>query len=228
MHLINRGLVTCLVLAAIACLALAFQAPGQGSKEKLLKPSLLNERAPDVYQVKFDTSKGTFVIEVTRSWAPIGADRFYNLVKNGFYDDCRFFRVLAGFMAQFGMNGDPKLNSIWWNATLKADPVKQQNKRGYVTYAMGSDPNTRSTQVFINYSDRNTYLDGSGFAPFGKVTGDGMKVVDSLYSGYGEGAPQGSGPSQELIFNQGNAYLEKSFPKLDTIKSAVIVPAAAK
>lgn len=228
MRLFVNGSFACLMLIAVAGFGFALQeAGGQGNKEKLLKPALLNEKAPDVYQVKFDTTKGAFVIEVTRAWAPLGADRFYNLVKNGYYDNCRFFRVLAGFMAQFGMSGDPKLNSIWYQANLKADPVKQSNKRGYVTYAMGQDPDTRSTQIFVNYAD-NGYLDKSGFAPFGKVIGDGMKVVDSLYSGYGEGAPGGSGPEQGLVYAQGNAYLEKNFPKLDFIKSAVIVAAPAK
>jgi peptidyl-prolyl cis-trans isomerase A (cyclophilin A) len=220
MRLATRGFLTYLML-----LVAAFgsePAGAQASKEKLMKPAALNEQAPDVFQAQFETSKGTFVIEVTRAWAPLGADRFYNLVKNGYYDDCRFFRVLSGFMAQFGINGDPKLNAVWSQARIKDDPVKQSNKRGFVTYAMGG-PNTRTTQLFINYSDGNSGLDSQGFSPFGKVIGNGMKVVDSLYSGYGEGAPGGAGPDQGLVQMQGNAYLEKSFPKLDYIKSAVIV-----
>ncbi len=226
MDLLKQGLMLCILVLAVAGLGLAFQAT-EVDKTKLLNPTALNEKAPDVFQARFDTSKGEFTIEVTRAWAPIGADRFYNLVKNGYYDECRFFRVLSGFMAQFGMSGDPKLNAIWYPANLKADPVKQSNRRGYVTYAMGGDPNTRSTQVFINYGD-NGNLDKMGFAPFGKVIGDGMKVVEKLYSGYGEGAPGGSGPDQGKLYAQGNAYLLKSYPKLDFIKSAVIVPAATK
>ncbi len=207
----------------------ANQAGASATKEKLMNPATMTETAPDVFRAAFETSKGTFVIEVTRAWAPQGADRFYNLVKNGYYNDCRFFRVLSGFMAQFGISGDPKLNAVWSQARIKDDPVKQSNKRGFVTYAMGG-PNTRTTQLFINYEDRNSALDKDGFSPFGKVI-EGMKVVDSLYSGYGEGAPDGNGPSQQRVQMEGNAYLAKSFPKLDFIKTAVIVakePAAAK
>lgn len=193
-----------------------------------MNPAQLNAKAPESYQAKFETSKGSFVIEVTRSWAPRGADRFYNLVKNGYYNNCRFFRAVAGFMVQFGMNGDPMINAAWSRAPIADDPVTQSNKRGYVTFAMGG-PNTRTTQVFINYADRNaSSLDPpnySGFAPFGKVI-EGMEVVDSLYTGYGD-FPSfgGNGPDAQLIYTQGNVYLNKSFPKLDFIKSAIIVPA---
>ena len=159
------------------------------------------------------------MITVHRDWAPIGADRFYNLVKSGFFDDVRFFRVLDGFMAQFGIHGDPAIQAAWTTARLKDDPVKQTNKRGYVTYATAG-PGTRTTQLFINYGD-NGSLDKQGFAPFGEVT-TGMSVVDKLYSGYGEGQPQGNGPSQGALTSQGNAYLAKSFPKLDYIKTATI------
>jgi len=195
------------------------------SNPKLMKPAALNEQAPATYKAKFTTSKGDFVIEVTRSWAPNGADRFYNLVKNGYFDDCRFFRVISGFMVQFGINGDPALNGIWREARIKDDPVKESNKRGYVTFATAG-PNTRTTQIFINYADRNTRLDGMGFAPFGKVI-EGMEVVDGLYSGYGEGAPQGSGPDQGLAQTRGNEYLTSQFPNLDFIKSAVILKGEA-
>jgi peptidyl-prolyl cis-trans isomerase A (cyclophilin A) len=190
-----------------------------------MNPAALTEKAPEVFRAKFETTKGAFVIEVTRAWAPLGADRFYNLVKNGFYDNCRFFRVLSGFMAQFGINGDPKINAVWRPAAIKDDPVKKSNVRGFVSYAMGG-PNTRTTQLFINYSDRNAQLDQSGFSPFGKVV-EGMNIVDSLYSQYGEGAPDGKGPEQGRVQMEGNAYLEKSFPQLDYIKSAVIVVNAA-
>jgi peptidyl-prolyl cis-trans isomerase A (cyclophilin A) len=212
---------TILTLFCVTGIAGAADQAAAPNKEKLMNPAQLNEKAPDVYQAKFDTTKGVFVIEVTRAWAPLGADRFYNLVKNGWYDNCRFFRVITDFMVQFGINGDPKLNGIWRQARIQDDPVKESNKRGYVSFAMAG-PNTRTTQVFINFSDRNTQLDGMGFSPFGKVV-EGTKVVDSIYSGYGEGAPRGNGPDQNKVQMEGNAYLEKSFPKLDYIKTATIV-----
>jgi peptidyl-prolyl cis-trans isomerase A (cyclophilin A) len=191
------------------------------NKAKLRTPAQLTEKAPDTYKANFDTSKGAFVVEVHREWAPNGADRFYNLVKNGFYDDIRFFRVLDNFMAQFGINGDPAIQSVWRNAQLKDDPVKQSNKRGFITFATAG-PNTRTTQVFINYKD-NSSLDSQGFAAFGQVT-SGMDVVDKLYKDYGEGAPRGRGPEQGRIQQEGNAYLTKDFPKLDYIKTATIAP----
>jgi peptidyl-prolyl cis-trans isomerase A (cyclophilin A) len=197
--------------------------PPPGKESKLMNPALLNEKAPPVYQAKLETTKGDFVIDVTREWSPNGADRFYNLVKNGYYDGCRFFRVVGGFMAQFGINGDPQVNAAWNQAKIQDDPVKESNKRGYVTFAKSSLPNSRGTQVFINYADRNASLDSQGFSPFGIVT-TGMEVVDSLYSEYGDGAPRGKGPDQGQIQMQGNAYLEKDFPKLDYIKKAMIVP----
>lgn len=180
-----------------------------------------NEQAPEKYQAKFETSQGDFVIEVTRSWSPNGADRFYNLVKSGFYDEARFFRVLDGFMAQFGINGDPAVQAKWRDANIPDDPVVESNQRGYVTFAKTGLPNSRSTQVFINFAD-NRNLDEMGFSPFGKVV-EGMDVVDKLYSGYGEGAPQGFGPDQGRIQEEGNAYLKRDFPKLDYIKKATIV-----
>jgi peptidyl-prolyl cis-trans isomerase A (cyclophilin A) len=180
---------------------------------------------PDVYRVQFDTSKGVFVVEVYKKWAPEGAERFYRLVEAKFYDDCRFFRVLRGFMAQFGINGNPQVMAKWRNLNMRDDPVKQSNQRGYITYAMGG-PNTRTTQVFINFKD-NSFLDSQGFAPFGKVV-EGMNVVDRLYDGYGEGAPDGNGPDQGRIQMQGNAYLNAKFPKLDFIKTATIVPVPEK
>jgi peptidyl-prolyl cis-trans isomerase A (cyclophilin A) len=195
-------------------------APKAPDRSKLLDPSKLKEKAPEVFRARFETTKGSFVIEVHRVWAPKGADRFYNLVKNGYYDDVRFFRVLSGFMAQFGINGDPKLNTTWHEANIEDDPVKQSNTRGMVSYAMAG-PGTRTTQLFINYSDRNSQLDRMGFAPFGKVT-EGMEVVDKLYSGYGEGAPSGAGPAQDRAQAEGNAYLKASFPELDVIKTARI------
>jgi peptidyl-prolyl cis-trans isomerase A (cyclophilin A) len=185
----------------------------------LANPAALNEQAPATYKARFDTSKGVFVIEVRREWAPNGADRFYNLVKNGFFDNARFFRVISGFMVQFGINGDPKISAPWRSATIKDDPVRQSNKRGYITFAT-SGPDSRTTQVFINFAD-NTGLDGQGFAPFGQVV-SGMNVVDALFSGYGEGAPRGQGPDQARVQREGNAYLEKDFSKLDFVKKVTI------
>jgi peptidyl-prolyl cis-trans isomerase A (cyclophilin A) len=190
------------------------------SKAKLRSPAALTEKAPETFKAQLDTTKGPVVIEVHRAWAPVGADRFYNLVKNGFYDDTRFFRVLDGFMAQIGINGNPSIQSNWRNATIQDDPVKESNKRGYVTFAKSGLPNSRSTQIFINYRD-NSSLDRQGFAPFGQVA-SGMEVVDKLYSGYGEGAPSGRGPEQQKIQMEGNAYLTKEFPKLDYVKKATI------
>ena len=208
-------------LGAALMMGWAAAAAAQPAAANLKSPATLNETAPDVFKAKFDTSAGVFVIEVRRAWAPIGADRFYNLVKNGFYDECRFFRVVAGFIVQFGINGDPSVMSAWRNANLGIDPVKQSNKRGYITYAMGAgSAATRTTQVFINYGD-NTGLDGMGFAPFGKVV-SGMDVVDKLYSGYGDGPPEGKGPNQGQVQYEGNAYLKKDFPKMDFIKKATI------
>jgi peptidyl-prolyl cis-trans isomerase A (cyclophilin A) len=189
--------------------------------QSLGNPATLNARAPAIYKAKFDTSKGPFVLEVHRDWAPNGADRFYNLVQNGFFDNDRFFRVISGFMVQFGINGDPRISAVWQDANIPDDPVKVSNQRGYITFATAG-PNTRTTQVFINYAD-NRALDRQGFSPFGQVV-SGMNIVDALYAGYGEGAPQGSGPSQDRIQKQGNAYLIRDFPKLDYIKKATIIP----
>jgi peptidyl-prolyl cis-trans isomerase A (cyclophilin A) len=190
-------------------------------KAALLSPQSLSEEAPAKFKVKFTTTKGDFVVEVERDWAPLGADRFYNLVKHGFYEDTRFFRVIKGFMVQFGINGDPAVSRAWEEARIKDDPVKQSNKRGYITFAKTMAPNSRTTQVFINYKD-NDNLDQMGFAPFGKVT-TGLKTVDALNGEYGEGAPSGAGPDQGRMTAEGNAYLQQSFGKLDYIKSAKIV-----
>jgi peptidyl-prolyl cis-trans isomerase A (cyclophilin A) len=189
------------------------------AQSKLANPAALNERAPATYKARFDTSKGAFVVDVRREWAPNGADRFYNLVKNGFYDDARFFRVISGFMVQFGINGDPKISASWRSAQIPDDAVKQSNKRGFITFAT-SGPNSRTTQVFINFGD-NARLDQLGFAPFGQVT-TGMNVVDALYSGYGEGAPSGRGPDQGRLQMEGNAYLTRDFSNMDFVKKASI------
>jgi len=205
------------VATAAVAVAAVSTLGAQANKAKLMNPAGLTEKAPATYKAKFDTSKGAFVIEVHRDWAPLGADRFYNLVKNGFYDDIRFFRVLDGFMAQFGMSGSPEVQGVWMTQRLKDDPAKQSNKRGYVTFAHAG-PNTRTTQVFINFGD-NANLDAQGFPPFGQVV-DGMDVVDKLYSGYG----RNNVPNQGRITTEGNAYLQKEYPKLDFVKKATIEP----
>ena len=185
---------------------------------QLLKPAALHAKAPATFSVQFTTTKGTFVVTVHRSWAPRGADRFYNLVKAGFYNGDEFFRVVKGFVVQFGINGDPKVSSAWQNATIRDDPVKASNTVGTITYAAASQPNTRTTQVFINLANNAANLDGQGFAPFGKVT-KGMSVVRKLYAGYDD-APTNLQPQ---IASQGNAFLKKRFPKLDAVVRARIV-----
>jgi peptidyl-prolyl cis-trans isomerase A (cyclophilin A) len=196
-------------------------ADGDPPPPERLNPAQASERAPDTFKVKLATTKGDIIIDVHRDWAPKGADRFYNLVKIGYFTDLAFFRVVDGFMAQFGIHGDPRVSAKWRAANIQDDPVKESNLRGYITFATAG-PNTRSTQFFINFGN-NTNLDRMGFAPFGKVA-QGMVVVDSIYKGYGEGAPRGRGPDQGRIQGEGNAYLKASFPNLDYVKSAAIVP----
>ena len=183
-------------------------------------PTKLTEKAPETFKAQFDTTKGKFTIEVTRSLAPGGANRFYNLVRSGYFTDVSFFRVVPGFMCQFGIHGDPNVSAKWREATIPDDSVKGSNTRGTITFATAG-PNTRTTQLFINFGN-NTGLDGQGFSPFGKVT-EGMDVIDKINSEYGENAPDEQGHIQ----NEGNAYLKKNFPNLDYIKSATIVPADA-
>jgi peptidyl-prolyl cis-trans isomerase A (cyclophilin A) len=221
-------------LACGICLGLAM-ATGQGQEKSEPKkeeskpavaaadftdPSKLTEKAPDTYKVQFDTTKGKMVIEVKRALSPNGADRFYNLVRSGYFQDIAFFRVIPGFMAQFGIHGDPKVSAAWRKASIQDDPVKGSNTRGMVTFAKGG-PNTRTTQLFINLVD-NARLDGMGFPPFGKVV-EGLDVLDKINGEYGEGAPGGRGPNQGQIQMEGNAFLKKDFPNLDYIKSASIV-----
>ena len=186
----------------------------------LYRPSALAEEAPPTFQAAFETSKGEFVIEVTREWAPNGADRLYTLVKNGYYDGVRFFRVIDGFMAQFGIHGDPRINAAWRAARITDDPVVESNVRGSVSFAT-SGPNSRTTQIFINFVD-NVNLDDMGFSPVGRVV-EGMEVVDQLYSDYGEGPPRGTGPYQAQMHAQGNEYLDAEYPDLDHIIAARIV-----
>jgi peptidyl-prolyl cis-trans isomerase A (cyclophilin A) len=187
------------------------------ARPSLLNPASLHAKAPDVFKAQFMTTKGDFVVEVHRDWAPLGADRFYNLVKNGFFTNTAFFRVVPGFMVQFGLAANPAVNKAWETANFKDDPVKQSNKRGMLTFAKTSLPNSRSTQLYINFGD-NAGLDPQGFAPIGTVL-EGMDVVDKIYSGYGER------PEQDKIIDQGDAYIAKNFPMIDKIKLAKILPA---
>jgi peptidyl-prolyl cis-trans isomerase A (cyclophilin A) len=208
--------------AMLAVLFAGLSIGGEKADSPLLNPRspAMTQTAPERFKARFETSKGDFIVEVRRDWAPQGADRFYTLVKNGFYDGASFFRVISGFMAQFGINGDPKVAVVWRTQAIKDDPVKQSNRRGWVSFAMAG-PNTRTTQLFINYSD-NSRLDSMGFSPIGQVI-EGMDIVDRFYSGYGEGAPQGKGPDQARIQREGNEYLTRDFPQLDAVKKASIV-----
>jgi peptidyl-prolyl cis-trans isomerase A (cyclophilin A) len=209
-----------LQLLVLIMVSAAGMAPVMAQSE-LSNPAALNEQSPNNFKVRFDTSKGVFILEVRREAAPNGADRFFNLVKHGYYDGTRFFRVVSGFVVQFGINGDPAVNARWMTATIQDDPVKTSNQRGFMTFA-SAGPNTRTTQVFINLTD-NGRLDRLGFSPFGRVI-SGMEVVDKLYADYGDGPPRGNGPDQSRIQREGNAYLNKEFPKLDYIRKATIMP----
>ena len=199
------------------------EAPRQGYDRALLRAALLKDKAPDTFQVKVATTRGDFMVTVNRAWAPIGADRFYNLVKRRFYDNASFFRVVPGFVVQFGISAYPPVSAAWENANIQDEPVTQSNKRGYLTYAKTSMPNTRSTQVFINLKD-NAGLDRQGFSPFGVVDGKGMNVVDMFYDQYSES----SGPDQDQISKLGKPYLDKGWPKLDSIKSATLMGPSAE
>jgi peptidyl-prolyl cis-trans isomerase A (cyclophilin A) len=181
----------------------------------LLNPASLHAKAPAVFKARFTTTAGDFVVEVHRDWAPLGADRFYNLVRNGYFTNASFFRVVPGFVVQFGLSANPAVNKVWKDAKIQDDPVVQSNKRGFLVFATAG-PNTRTTQLFINFGD-NARLDGMGFAPFGTVV-EGMDVVDKIYPGYGES------PRQDLLTDQGDTYVAANFPKIDKIKLARIVP----
>ena len=215
----NRRTLATLSLAALASLA---SLAAFARRSPLLKPDPKAEarQAPDSFTVRFETTRGPFTVQFVRDWAPRGADRAYYLVRSGYYDGVRFFRVLPNFVAQFGASGDPKVGKVWERRTIRDDPVKESNRRGTVTFATAG-PNTRTTQLFVNLAG-NARLDRLGFAPLGRVV-DGMARVDSLYAGYGEGAPRGKGPDQDRIAAEGNAYLERGFPKLDWIKRAEVV-----
>jgi cyclophilin family peptidyl-prolyl cis-trans isomerase len=208
----------------VRMLTLFFALAATGGKSALDNPrdAFWSTPSPERFRAKFETTKGEFVIEAHREWAPHGCDRFYNLVRAGFFDDSRFFRVRAGFIAQFGIAGDPRIAQLWRNETIPDDPVRQTNVRGTVAYAM-TGPNARTTQLFINLAD-NAKLDAQGFAPIGKVV-SGMEVVDQLYSGYAEDAGGGMREGkQEKIFAEGNGGLDRDFPRLDKIMRAVLVP----
>lgn len=186
-----------------------------GPRPSLLNPASLKATAPAVFKARFTTTVGDFVVEVHREWAPLGADRFYNLVKYGYFTNASFFRVVPGFVVQFGLSADPAVNKVWHESRIQDDPVQQSNKRGMLVFATAG-PNTRTTQLFINYVD-NARLDGMGFAPFGTVV-EGMDIVDKIFPGYGER------PRQDLITDQGDAYIKTNFPEMDKIKLAKIVP----
>ncbi|HKW63050.1 MAG TPA: peptidylprolyl isomerase [Candidatus Acidoferrum sp.] len=188
----------------------------------LLRPSMLKDKAPETFQAKFETARGDFTMDVTRAWAPIGVDRFYNLVKHHFFDNMVLYRVHSGFVVQFGISSYPPVSAAWRNSDIKDDPVTQSNKRGFVTFAQTSQPNSRSTQIFINFGD-NSFLDSKGFAPFATVDPTGMKVVEMFYDQYGEQPTE----EQDQISRLGKAYLDGKYPKLDVIKHATIVGAAA-
>ena len=209
----------------VLCSSLLAQAPpakkaaskgaASGAAPSLMNPGSLKAKAPDTYKVQFTTTKGNVVIEIHRDWAPLGADRFYNLVRNGFFTDAAFFRVVPNFIVQFGLGANPAVNKVWQNANIRDDVVKESNKRGTLTFATAG-PNTRTTQLFINLKD-NAPLDTQGFAPFGTVV-EGMDVVDKIYPGYGER------PAQDKITSEGKAYIDKNFPMLDRITAAKILP----
>jgi peptidyl-prolyl cis-trans isomerase A (cyclophilin A) len=190
----------------------------QPPSQPAAQPSTGDQRAPDRFTVRMETTEGPLIIDVTREWSPNGADRFYTLVREGFFTDVAFFRVVEGFMAQGGIHGDPQVSARWRDRRIQDDPVRQSNTRGMVSFAMAG-PNTRTTQFFINFVD-NTRLDSMGFSPFGRVRD--MSVVDRFYNGYGEGAPRGRGPDQSRIQREGNTYLRADFPELDYIRSATI------
>jgi len=196
-------------------------APQRAFDPALLKPASLTEKAPTTFRVRFETTQGAFVVKVNRAWSPQGADRFYNLVKHGYYDGNSLFRVRPGFVVQWGIHPRPEVASAWSQASLPDDPRGQSNLQGRVTFATGG-PNTRTTQLFINLVD-NARLDAKGFTPFGEVEAAGLAVVQKFYAGYGEGAPMGKGPDQDRMEREGQAYLKAQFPKLDVIKRAAIL-----
>jgi peptidyl-prolyl cis-trans isomerase A (cyclophilin A) len=234
MRFTNSVLAVASALFLVSSLPAQTPAPAQASAQPkpaaseydrtLLKPSLLKEKAPDTFQVKFETTRGDFTMDVTRAWAPNGADRLYNLVRHHFFDNMVIFRVVPNFVVQFGISSYPPVNAAWRGDTITDDPVLQSNKRGYVTFAKAG-ANSRTTQIFISFRD-NSRLDAMGFAPFATINKDGMKVVEKFYDQYGDATS--TSEEQAAIQAEGKAYLDKKYPKLDVIKHATIVgPAAA-
>jgi len=219
----TTAIACCAVLVGLACVG---EPPESEERQTVQRSPLLRtddyaETAPDEYTVTLRTSEGDVVIRVHRDWAPLGADRFYNLAKGGFYDDTRVYRVVEGFMAQFGLNGDPYVNQAWKNEYIVDDSVTVSNTRGRVAFAKGG-VHSRTTEVFISYKD-NVSLDDDGFAPFGEVV-DGMDVVDAFYAAYGDGPPRGDGPYQAMAQARGNAYLDEEFPELTRIIEVAVTP----
>jgi len=210
----GRGMITMAIACAWVAGTIAGQQPPAASPV-LLNPAALTETAPATFVAQFDTTAGPFTVRVTRAWAPVGADRFYNLVKAGFYNDCRIFRVVPGYVVQFGINGDPEVTKAWAAATMASDRARMSNTRGRLTFAMGAIATTRSTQVFVNLGDNSKKLDQDGYAPFGEVA-TGLAVMDGVFAQYGEA------PDQKQIATGGNAYLARLFPKLDYIRTATI------
>jgi cyclophilin family peptidyl-prolyl cis-trans isomerase len=210
------------LLALFGCGTESREEPQGPPPNPLLQPANFTETAPDTFTARLETTKGTVRIRVYRDWAPRGADRFFNLVKAGYYDGVTFHRVIPGFMAEFGIHGDPWVNAAWRQAKLQDEPVRKPNDRGRVSFSK-SEPNTRTVQIFIN-TDDNASLNGQGFAPFGEVI-EGMEVVDQLYAGYGESPTRGGqGVYQAMAIARGDEYLEAEFPLLDRIQEAVIEP----
>lgn len=187
------------------------------------KKSAKMATAPPEYKVRLQTTKGEVVILVHRNWSPLGADHFYELVKMGFYNNNAFFRALKGFVVQWGINGDPNVNKSWSQITIKDDPPKVSNKTGTVVFAKTGEPDSRTTQVFVNLRDNSDTLDPQGFTPFGEVI-QGLDVISSVYMGYGDAPPSGEGPNQAAIADIGAPYLEEHFPKLDYVRKAALMP----
>ena len=217
-----RSVLRRLVLVAGAGGALAV-AHGCARRGPVPRPAERPLVAPDSFRVAVETSRGRFDVVAHRAWSPAGVDRFYELVRRRYYDDARFFRVVSGFVAQFGLSGDPRATEAWRLRPIPDEPVRQSNRRGRIAFARGG-PNTRTAQLFVNLRDnpRLDTLNRLGFPPIAEVV-SGMEVVDSLHAGYGEGAPRGTGPVQDSIRVHGNAYLVRAFPRLDFIRRARVV-----
>ena len=204
--------------ACVLTLAFLLSCATESKKEAAAPPE--SQKPPEVYKVRLETTRGDFVIQATREWAPRGSDQFFELVQNRFYDGARFFRVVRNFVVQFGISGDPAAQRVWGDMKFRDDPAKQSNRKAFVAFAK-LGPNSRTTQVFINLQD-NTSLDKEGFAPFGQVV-EGMDVVEKLWSNYGELPPKGSGPDPARLMKEGNTYLDEQFPRLDSIKRARVI-----